>query len=65
VKRLLEKMSQYPALKNVEAEDGLQVPEYKIEMDRDKIKRLSIAPEDIASTFRAAPSPSSRREAAP
>ncbi|MFC1809777.1 efflux RND transporter permease subunit, partial [Candidatus Omnitrophota bacterium] len=51
---LKEQMEQYPELINVEVERALLVPEYKIDIDQEKIKRLSINPADIASTFRAA-----------
>ncbi len=55
VARLLaEEMRQHPALMNVEIDEGLRVPEYRIDIDREKIKRLSIDPVDLASTFRAA-----------
>lgn len=52
--RLKQAMQDYGRLQNIEVDEGLRVPEYKVEIDREKIKRLSIGPEDIASTFRAA-----------
>ncbi len=51
--RLAELMKGHPALINVEIERPLQIPEYKIDLQREKVKRLSINPADIASTFRA------------
>jgi len=54
VEQLQQMMQAHPALENVEVEAGLRVKEYRIDIDREKIKRLSISPEDIASTFRAA-----------
>ena len=47
-------MRKLPALKNVEIDEGLRVPEYRVDIKRDTIKRLSIAPADVVSTFRAA-----------
>lgn len=52
--RLKKAMQDYGRLQNIEVDEGLQVPEYKVEIDREKIKRLSIGPSDVASTFRAA-----------
>ncbi|MFH1384552.1 MAG: efflux RND transporter permease subunit [Candidatus Omnitrophota bacterium] len=54
VAELAAAMKDHAALTNVEIEEGLRVPEYKVDIDHDKIKRLSINPADIASTFRAA-----------
>ena len=47
-------MGKYPALKNVEIEQPMLSPEYKIKLDRDKIRRLAISPDDVAKTLRAA-----------
>ncbi|NQT94294.1 MAG: efflux RND transporter permease subunit, partial [Lentisphaerae bacterium] len=47
-------MRKLPGLKNVEIDEGLRVPEYRVAIKRDIIKRLSIAPADVVSTFRAA-----------
>ena len=38
---------------NIEVDEGLWIPEYRITIDQEKIKRLSIDPTDIASTLRA------------
>jgi multidrug efflux pump subunit AcrB len=54
VAQLAGKMKELSALENVEIDEGLRVPEYRISIDRDMIKRLSIDPQDIVSTFRAA-----------
>jgi len=54
IKELVQTMQNHASLDNVEVDEGLRVPEYKISIDREKIKRLSINPSDIASTFRAA-----------
>lgn len=51
---LADAMRTHPALVNVEIDEPIKVTEYKIDFQRDKMKRLSINPEDIASTFRAA-----------
>ena len=50
---LLITMNKHPDLINATIDRPLTLPEYKIDILRDKIKRLSISPVDIASTFRA------------
>ncbi|MBU0477909.1 efflux RND transporter permease subunit [bacterium] len=47
-------MKKHPALENVEIEKPLDNQEYKISLNREKIKRLSITPSDVSSTLRAA-----------
>lgn len=47
-------MQKYPSLTNVEIDRPLLSPEYRISLDRDKIRRLAINPSDIAKTIRAA-----------
>ncbi|MFH1782578.1 MAG: efflux RND transporter permease subunit [Candidatus Omnitrophota bacterium] len=47
-------MQKHPSLTNVEIDQPLLTPEYKISLDRDKIRRLAINPSDIAKTIRAA-----------
>ncbi|MFH1768580.1 MAG: efflux RND transporter permease subunit [Candidatus Omnitrophota bacterium] len=47
-------MKNYSVLENVEIDEPTLTPEYRITFDRDKIKRLSIDPADVASTLRAA-----------
>lgn len=47
-------MRAHPALVNVEIDEPIKVAEYKIDFQRDKMKRLSINPADISSTIRAA-----------
>ncbi|MFC1510619.1 efflux RND transporter permease subunit [Candidatus Omnitrophota bacterium] len=51
---LMRKMNEEGALENVEVDGDMRIDEYRIDIDRDKVKRLSINPMDIASTFRAA-----------
>lgn len=52
--QLAQSMKQHPALENVEIERPLQNSEYKISLDREKIKSLSINASDVSSTLRAA-----------
>ena len=52
--QLAATMEQDPTLHNVEIERPLENPEYKINLKREKIKRLSINPSDISTTLRAA-----------
>lgn len=54
VQSLIQTMQAYVSLENVEADEALRVTEYRVDINREKIKRLSINPADIASTFRAA-----------
>lgn len=51
---LVARMNADGSLKDVEADEGLQVPEYRVSINRDMAKRLGIAPDDIATTLRAA-----------
>lgn len=50
---ILAAMQQHPDLANAEIDRPLKLPEYKIDIQRDKVKRLAISPVDIATTFRA------------
>lgn len=50
---LLKAMQQHPELINADIDQPLSLPEYKIDIQREKVKRLAINPRDIASTFRA------------
>ena len=52
-KMLLAAMRKHPALKNAEIDQPLKLPEYNIDLQRNKIKRLSINPQDISSTIHA------------
>jgi multidrug efflux pump subunit AcrB len=52
--RLAELMRAHPALVNVDIERPIRIPEYKIDLQREKVKRLGISATDIASTFRSA-----------
>ena len=51
---LIKKMEADPSLENIEVDGDLTIDEYRIDINRDKVKRLSINPVDIGSTFRAA-----------
>ncbi len=46
-------MEKHTELTNAEIDQPLTLPEFKIDIQRDKVKRLSISPLDIATTFRA------------
>ncbi|MCG2724858.1 MAG: efflux RND transporter permease subunit, partial [Elusimicrobia bacterium] len=52
--KLAKAMENYSPLKNIEIEAPLRAPEYKISLNREKIKRLSINSSDISATIRAA-----------
>ncbi|MDH5548022.1 MAG: efflux RND transporter permease subunit [Gammaproteobacteria bacterium] len=52
-KHMLAAMQAHPDLANAEIDEPLTLPEYKIDIQRNKVKRLGINPSDIASTFRA------------
>ena len=54
VDELYEKMQMHSGLDNIEVSGGYRVPEDVVELDLEKIKRLSISLMDVASTFRAA-----------
>jgi len=47
-------MKKHPALLNVEISRPITNPEYKISLNREKIKRLAITPSNLSSTIRAA-----------
>ncbi len=49
-----EQMREIPELKGIEIDEGHRVPEYRMNINREKVKRLAISPGDISSTFRAA-----------
>ncbi len=51
--KLAKLMGGFSELINVEIERPMQITEYKIDFKREKLKRLSINPADISSTFRA------------
>jgi len=50
---VLAAMEKHPELTNAEIDRPLTLPEYKVDIKREKVKRLSINPTDIATTFRA------------
>jgi multidrug efflux pump subunit AcrB len=52
--RLAELMHGHPSLINVDIERPIRIPEYKVDLQREKVKRLGIAATDIATTFRSA-----------
>jgi len=52
--RLADLMKQHPVLMNVEIDRPIKIPEYKIHLKREKVKRLSIDATDIAAAFRSA-----------
>ena len=52
-KTILKAMKNNPALKNAEIDEPLKLPEYDIDLQRNKIKRLSINPQDISATIQA------------
>lgn len=52
-KMLLAAMKKHPDLANAEIDQPLTLPEYKVDIQRDKIKRLAISPTDISTAFRA------------
>jgi len=51
---LAARLKKHPALINVDIERPIKIPEYKVDLKREKIKRLSISPVDMATTFRTA-----------
>ncbi|MBU0571848.1 MAG: efflux RND transporter permease subunit [Candidatus Omnitrophica bacterium] len=50
---LAEEMRKDPALINVEIDRPMYNPEYRLILNRDKVRRLAINPSDIAKTLRA------------
>lgn len=54
VKALIEKMKQYKVLDNIEEDEGFYVPEYRLSIKQEKVKRLDIDSTTIASTLRSA-----------
>ncbi|MCD4812329.1 efflux RND transporter permease subunit [bacterium] len=50
---LAQKMKMHPELDNVEIDKPITNPEYKIEINREEMKRLGISASDIKSTLRA------------
>ncbi|MDH5444004.1 MAG: efflux RND transporter permease subunit [Gammaproteobacteria bacterium] len=52
-KKILAALEQHPQLMNAEIDAPIRLPEYKIDILRDKAKRVSISPTNIATTFRA------------
>lgn len=54
VKKLQQIMQSHESLKAVELDEGFLIPEYRVHINQEKAKRLSIDPNDIARTLRAA-----------
>lgn len=54
VKKLVQVMENSSFLSSVEIDGDLRIQEYRVSINQEQIKRLSIDPLDIASTFRAA-----------
>jgi len=50
---VLDAMNNHPDLNNAEIDEPVSLSEYKIDIQRDKVKRLAISPVDIAMAFRA------------
>ena len=50
---LADAMRNHPDLNNVEIDEPIKLPEYKIDIQRNKVKRLDINPTDISNAFRA------------
>ncbi len=50
---LAERMREDPAVVNVEIDRPVYNPEYRLTLNRDKVRRLAINPSDIAKTLRA------------
>jgi multidrug efflux pump subunit AcrB len=51
---LVLELEKHPSLTNVSIDQAYTVPEYQVDINREMIKRLSIDPRDLVSTFRAA-----------
>jgi multidrug efflux pump subunit AcrB len=51
---LAKALENHPEIANPEVDEGHFTEEYRVRIDREKVKRLSIAPGDVAKTFRAA-----------
>ncbi len=52
--KLASMLEEHPALANIDIERPIDIPEYKIDLKREKIKRLAISPSDMATAFRTA-----------
>lgn len=51
---IARRMKENADLDNVEIEEPIRIPEYQIDLQREKLKRLSINPTAVASAFRSA-----------
>jgi multidrug efflux pump subunit AcrB len=52
--KLADYMEEMSVLENIDIEEPIRIPEYRIDFKREKIKRLSVSPASITSTFRSA-----------
>jgi multidrug efflux pump subunit AcrB len=53
-KKIAKVMREHPALENIEIEEPISIPEYKIDFRREKIKRLAVSPSNMKTAFRSA-----------
>ncbi|OIO11597.1 MAG: hypothetical protein AUJ52_01870 [Elusimicrobia bacterium CG1_02_63_36] len=53
-RELRDALHAHPDIADPEIEEGFFTDEYRVRINREKVKRLSIAPGDVAKTFRAA-----------
>jgi len=51
---IAQRMKNMAALEHVEIDEPIRIPEYQIDLQREKLKRLSINPQSVASAFRCA-----------
>jgi len=51
--KLAKELEKHSSLKNIEIDRPILNPEYRIKLNRDKIRRLAISPSDVAKTLRA------------
>ncbi|MFH1727166.1 MAG: efflux RND transporter permease subunit [Pseudomonadota bacterium] len=54
VRQVFEYLENDPAIINAEIDEGFKIPEYRILLKQEKLKRLSISAQDLAATLRAA-----------
>lgn len=52
--QLLDLLNAHPLLENAETKRTFRDTQYRLGLDRDKLKRLSISPQDVGATLRAA-----------
>lgn len=54
VEALMKALTDDAMFTNIEVDEGMRVPEYRITIKQEKVKRLGISPTDIAATLRGA-----------